>query len=421
MRITALFICVLLAQATRVQCVDSGDSNSILLQKYILSKGVNIIVFDESNIKQFWIDNSVLTKDNRINIILSSNTTNGNESVPLRIQLANVNEAQDCKVEVISETEDFGFSVLNNSSKVLSSSKKDNNFLNYSVASTVFHLEDTTELYFKLKFNSKISESLSIIKIILSFSSNKESTFLVSPGTINYSTSTLSTSSTISSSNSKSISVTGKQSAIFSNKKIITMANTFVSSVTIKNIGDTETTVYVGYGAYTQDGVWLNARNYPVSDKVLKVLSSQEGSTSIFVDAYSDWKKGYYLALNAQEDFSDIPNNFFAEGTISEIKKKDNGQAEIILSAPIKTKIKEGTKVRIHGYNGAYLYTGIRTLQPGEEHTFSSTIKKDESYVGYSSKAFSKGVYYVIPLILSYTTDPNKKNTILISNFSINY
>ena len=293
MRITALFICVLLAQATRVQCVDSGDSNSILLQKYILSKGVNIIVFDESNIKQFWIDNSVLTKDNRINIILSSNTTNGNESVPLRIQLANVNEAQDCKVEVISETEDFGFSVLNNSSKVLSSSKKDNNFLNYSVASTVFHLEDTTELSFKLKFNSKISESLSIIKIILSFSSNKESTFLVSPGTINYSTSTLSTSSTISSSNSKSISVTGKQSAIFSNKKIITMANTFVSSVTIKNIGDTETTVYVGYGAYTQDGVWLNARNYPVSDKVLKVLSSQEGSTSIFVDAYSDWKKGY--------------------------------------------------------------------------------------------------------------------------------
>ena len=199
------------------------------------------------------------------------------------------------------------------------------------------------------------------------------------------------------------------------------MANTFVSSVTIKNIGDTETTVYVGYGAYTQDGVWLNARNYPVSDKVLKVLSSQEGSTSIFVDAYSDWKKGYYLALNTQEDFSDIPNNFFAEGTISEIKKKDNGQAEIILSAPIKTKIKEGTKVRIHGYNGAYLYTGIRTLQPGEEHTFSSTIKKDESYVGYSSKAFSKGVYYVIPLILSYTTDPNKKNTILISNFSINY
>lgn len=420
--LSLLITSVLLVFSLTIFAEDKQNSPD-LLNQYITSKGYqSTIIFDSSNIKQFWIDNSVLSKDNSININLSSNNTNGNESVPLRIQLANVNEAQDCKVEVISETEDFGFSVLNNSSKVLSSSKTEDRFLDYSIASSVFHLEDTTKMTFVLKFNSKTASILSIKKIILSFLDNKESAYLLPPGKINYTNKNISTSSTIEEVNSTSFSITGKNTVIRSSKRFIVADNTLSSSVTIKNTGETPTTIYVGYGAYTQDHVWLNDKNYPFKsiNNVLKVVSHSEASNIIKVDSYSEWSKGCHLALEAKEDMSDIPNNYFA-GTISEIKKLENGQAEIILSKPLKSKLDEGTKVRIHGLDGAYIYTKTKNLQPGEEQTFTSTIKKDDSFLGYSPKAFSRGVYYVVPIILSYSVDPDKENTVLIKNFTISY
>ena len=395
-----------------------------LLEQYIISKSYqSTIIFDYSNIKQFWIDNSVSSKDNNINIILSSNSTNSNESVPLKIQLANVNETLDCKIEVISETEDLGFSVLNNSSKVLSSSKKTDNFLNYSVTSTFFHLEDTPKKTFALKFNSKSSESLSIKKIILSFSDNKESLFLFSPGKINYTNKNINTSSKVEEGNSNSFSVTGKRTIVFSSKRIIPADNALVSSLTIKNTGNMPTTLYIGYGAYTQDGVWLNGKNYPfkVSCGVLNVVSTKDGSNIITVDTFSDWGKGCLLALDAKEDLSDIPNNNFAEGKVSEIRKSEKGQVEIILDKPLTSKIKEGTKIRIHGVGGTYIYTASKTLQPGEEQTFTSTIQKDDKSLEYSPRAFSKGTYYVVPIILSYSIDSSKENTISVSDFSISY
>ena len=39
----------------------------------------------------------------------------------------------------------------------------------------------------------------------------------------------------------------------------------------------------------------------------------------------------------------------------------------------------------------------------------------------YSSKAFSRGIYYVVPLILSYSVDPSKDNTVQISDFSVSF
>ena len=83
--------------------------------------------------------------------------------------------------------------------------------------------------------------------------------------------------------------------------------------------------------------------------------------------------------------------------------------------------IKEGTKVRIHGVGGSYLYTNLKVLQPGEEQVFTSTIEKDESSCEYSSKAFPRGVYYVVPLILSYSIDSSKVNTIQIYDYAISY
>lgn len=420
--LSLLITSVLLVFSLTIFAEDKQNSPD-LLNQYITSKGYqSTIIFDSSNIKQFWIDNSVINRKDSFEILLEQAKSGLHESVPLKIQLANVNERLDCKVEIISETEDIGFSVLNNQSKVLSSSQKEDNFLKYSIVSSVFHLEETTKMTFVLKFNSKTANTLSIKKIILSFLDNKESAYLLPPGKINYTNKNISTSSTIEEVNSTSFSITGKNTVILSAKRFIVADNTLSSSVTIKNTGETPTTIYLGYGAYTQDHVWLNDKNYPFKgiNNVLKVISHSETSNIIIVDSYSEWSKGCHLALEAKEDMSDIPNNNFA-GTISEIKKLENGQAEIILSKPLKSKLDEGTKVRIHGKDGAYIYTKTKNLQPGEEQTFTSTIKKDDSFLGYSPKAFSRGVYYVVPIILSYSVDPDKENTVLIKNFTISY
>jgi len=421
MSITVLS-CVLLTQATVAQCADNNNSNAQLLHQYIQAKGAGIIVFDESNIKQFWIDNSIIARKAAFDVLLNKTKTQSFESVPLTIQLMNVNEAQDCKVEVVSETKDFGFSILDNKSKVISSSKNDNDFLDYSVASSVFHLEDTTKLTFVLKFNSKTAEALSIKKIILSFSDNKDSRFLMSPGKISYSPTNINTSSKTEKIDDESFSATANRTVIYSSKSIIADKNTISCSVTIKNTGTTPTSVYVGYAVSSHDFSRLDGRNYPYkpSNKVLNVVSSSSGSPILTVDSYSDWAKGCLLALNAKENQSDIPNNTFA-GTIVEVKQLENGQAEIVLDKPLKTELTKGTKVRVHGQTGAFLYTGYKVLQPGEEQVFTSSIQKDDAFLEYSPKAIARGIYCVMPLILSYSTDPSKENTIRISNFSISY
>lgn len=402
---------------------EKTNSNDQLLNQYVKSKGNAIIVFDFSNIKQFWIDNSVVSKNDSFEILLNKPNTKSFESIPLKIQLANVNETMDCLIEVITDTDDFSFSVLNNSSKVVSTSSPKEDFLNYKVASAVLHLENTIGSLFSLKFESKILSSLSMKRVILSFLDNKNSSFLVSPGTLKLANDNIESSSAQSTEVSESsFSVTGKRTIVSSSKKIFTTDNTLSSSVTIKNTGENATTVYIGYGAYSTDYSWINGRSFPYkpSNKTLSIVSAQEGDSRIIVDSYTDWAKGCHLALNASEDLSDIPNNTFA-GTISNIKSLDDGKAEITLDRPLKTKIKEGTKVRVHGKSGAYLYTNIKVLQPGEEQTFTSTLKKDDSLLEFSSKAISRGSYYVVPIILSYSSDPNKENTILVSDYIISF
>lgn len=407
-----------------VVIADASDPEESLLTQYVQSKGSGIIVFESSNIKQFWIDSSVVSKDNSINILLSSKNANGNESVPLKIQLANVNEAMDCAIEVISETEDSFFSVLDNNLAKLSSSENKEKFLDYFIKSSVFHMEDTKNLSFILRFGSKTADHISIKRIILSFSKNKESSFLVPPGKLKIMDKNISASasSTITNVDSDSFAMTGKRTAFFSSNKILVTNNILSSSVTIKNTGENSTLVYLGYRAYTQNHILLSGSNYPYKNinKVLSVVSSVVDSNKIVVDSYTDWSKGCYLALNAKEDMSDIPNTDFI-GTILDIKKLENGQAEISLDKPFKSEIKDGTKVRVHGLSGAYLYSDIKALQPGEEQVFSATIMKDDSILEYSSNGFSRGVYYVIPLILSYSVDSQKENTILIRDFVLSY
>lgn len=417
-----LLLSVFFCQDIECRGADKTDSDDRILNQYIQSKGSNVISFDASNIKRFWIDNSVVSRDNSIDILLKETNTQFHESVPLKIQLVNVSETQDCTVEVIFEPADCFFEVLSNKTKVLSSSKTENNFIDYAVASSRFHLEDTPNFTFELKFSSNKDILLSIKKIILSFSENKECSFLTSPGVLKINSDNI-MGATVreSDKNASSFSVNGKRIKLFSTYKIFTMGNTLSSSVKIKNIGNTDTRVYVGYAMYAHNSVLIDSQNYPYkNNKSLSVISVSDDNKKIVVNSTTDWIKKCYLVLNAKDDFSDIPNVFVCE-RIADIKKLENGQAEITLDAPSAFPIKKGDKVRVHGTGGAYLYENISILHPGEEQVFKSEVRKDDDSVEYTPDVFPKGSYYVIPLILSFSSNPNEENTVLISDFTISY
>ena len=138
-RLTALFLSFALFAQVNAQNAKS-DSDEELLNRYAGDKGAGIIVFDASNIKQFWIDSSVERGDNSIEIVMNGNNVKGFESIPMKIQLANVREFQDCKVEMIVDTNDVGFSALDEKNKVLSVSSLEEKLLHYTIVSSVFHL-----------------------------------------------------------------------------------------------------------------------------------------------------------------------------------------------------------------------------------------------------------------------------------------
>lgn len=411
--------------------VRAGDESSPkdlidakLIDDYINSKGYSsVISFDASNIKQFWIDKSVVSKNNSIYIALNSQNIALFGSVPLKIQLANVNWRQDCRIDVITDSQDINFSVLNDKSRVLCESSTEQDFIQHHVLSSTFHIEDTQYYDFYLKFTSKSSTQVLIKRIILSFSENPNGKYLVSPGVLN-----------LARDNSyvtfrghfaeEGFKVIGTNSQIHSSKNIIISNNKISTSVKVKNTGDAEIRVYVGFSVFTKEKKRIDVNNYPYNglNQILTVIASEKGSDKVIVDSLPQWTKNCLLALNAKDDLSDLPNFSFVNGRISKITQLPDGHAEITMDEALKEKIETGMRVRVHGGIGTgLLYTTRGTLQPGEEKVFNSSVQKDDNAVCLSSDVLAKGTYYVEPVLLSYSVDSNKENTVIISDYTISY
>ena len=200
--------------------------------------------------------------------------------------------------------------------------------------------------------------------------------------------------------------------------------NSITSSVTVKNIGDTPTTVSVGYTPYTASGIRMDNRIslYHKSNKVLKVISSEANSNKIIVDDYPEWTKGCFVALNAKEDLSDFPNCSFIDQPVASVNKNEEGQFEIVFDKPLKTPIAKDSFIRIQSPRGdSYMYVNTKRLQPGEEATLTSSIKKDDDLFQFSTKSLWRGVFYIKPMIRSYSVENTKENTVLVTDFTINY
>lgn len=398
--------------------------DSKLLDSYIQSKGYgSTISFLPSNIKQFWVDKSVLSHDNCIKISLNKTAAGNWESVPLRIQLANVDASLDCKVEIVSKEKDIAFSVLNDDLKTIGTSSDQPPFVQYNIYSSTFSLEKTQDSSFYLKFISKKAKALLEIKrIILSFSNNEQ--FVVSPGRIAFFENTIEVREGVVSQEGNSFQATGYYTSFQSTKRIILSNNTINNSITVKNTGNTPTRIYIGYAPYTKDGKNINCTNnlYKGENNILKIVSCENNSKKIVVDSYPKWEKNCVLVLNAKEDFSDFPNFSFIGGTIVNVEKMENGQSTITFDKAITQTIEPGTSVRIQAPKGStYIYTKSQVLQPGEEAVLQSQIKQDNTLKLYGGLTFCAETYYVRPIFMSFSVDRTKKNTVLVSDYSISY
>lgn len=396
--------------------VNGADANETLLTKFIQSKGNSIITFDASNIKQFWIDNSIVSKKESFEILLNNIS---HKSVPYKIQLANVDEAQDCKVDIITDSADLFFTILDNRGKIIAESKEKESFLQYTITSASFHLFDAIDYSFSMQFDSKNSDVISCKSVIISFSQN--SYFKTSPGVLKLNAESFSNSSP-NATNSNIFEVSGKRTQLLSKYRIQVADNTLKYSITLKNTGKISSELYIGYALYAKGGRRITNKQIPYTNDIYEIISIDRKSNRLIINQCTNWKKGCFVALNAKEDLSDFPNFNLLDGRISEVKQLDENKSEMILDKPFDSSIKPGMKIRIQSQEGGtYIYTTRYNLKPGEEKSFTNEIKKDDEYFKYSAKSFCKSTYYAMPILLSYSDDPNVENTIQISDYTISY
>ena len=406
------------------QNTDINDKK--LLQQYIQSYGKEIIMFDASNIKQYWIDKNVVARKENFMIILNSTQLYSYQSMPQKIQLANVNEGQDCKIEILSETPDIEFSVLDSKGNVLSSSSKQEDFINLKKTTSTFHIENTPDLAFSLVFSSARNPEITIKTILLSFSKNLNGTYLYPPGVlkINMDNVRASSSTKLTHNDSTSFTLAGKNPSITGVKFVYAYDNSLSSSATIKNTGNTPVKVTLCFSSHNKKHERLNIASYPYKNtkEILKVVHSESNSNSIIIDSFPTvWAKSCYLAINAKEDMADIPNTNILEGRVSDIKTNDNNQVEILLSKPLSKPIEEGETLRLHAVGMSNIYCITKMLQPGEEDLLTGSFQKDETFISSNSESFAKDVYYVKPMILVETLEKDKESRIMVSNFTVSF
>ena len=215
--------------------------------------------------------------------------------------------------------------------------------------------------------------------------------------------------------------IIGKRTQIFSKKDFYISDKNISARIQVKNTGKVATQLYLGYVVYSQDRLRLNRCHYPYkgNNLILNVVSASKGRNIITLDNYPEWEKNCTVAIGAKGDLSDIPNSSLINGKIVEIQRLDNGYANIVLDRPLDRDLKPTDQLRIHGTPKTYIYTNRQLLLPDEEIVLSSNMHKDNKYKDFVSRAFFRDVYYVKPILLSYSQNPNEFNSIAIKDFRV--
>ena len=129
----------------------------------------------------------------------------------------------------------------------------------------------------------------------------------------------------------------------------------YLVSVKVKQITDKPSYIWIGFVPYNAKGRRIgleHGENNTKGSFTSLTADVAKGAKTITVKDASKWKKGkyYYVAFDAKEDMSDIPN--FNIANISKIE--DN---TITLSKALSKAYPAGTMVRQHRSGGTYIYT----------------------------------------------------------------
>jgi len=160
----------------------------------------------------------------------------------------------------------------------------------------------------------------------------------------------------------KVFATTPKSYPTYSLKKKITVdpAKKYKVSVKVKQLGEVPALVYIGFIPYDAKNRYIGPQQGSSNTKGSATTLTAvvpKGAKSLAVKDASKWKKGphYYVAFNAKDDMSDIPN-FTLAGKITKIEKTGDVYT-ISFKKPLGVSYPAGTKVRQHRTGATYIYT----------------------------------------------------------------
>ena len=156
--------------------------------------------------------------------------------------------------------------------------------------------------------------------------------------------------------------------------------------------------VWLGFIPYSKDGKAIRTehgnRNIKESFTAL-AEDAKKGAKTIVVKDASQWKKGkyYFVAFDASEDMSDIPN-FNISPMIEKIEQTGD-KYTITLTAPLEKNYAAGTNIRQHRGGATYVYRKSGRA-PKDWMTWKGTPA--------TSKDFRKAKY-IRPMIMFRSTN----------------
>ena len=128
--------------------------------------------------------------------------------------------------------------------------------------------------------------------------------------------------------------------------------------------------------------------------------AAEYGQSSVTIANGKTWRivpNFSYIAFNAKDDFSDLPNR--STVAITAVKMQPDGKAVLELKEPLREFYAPGTKVRMHHRLAAFLYGGaLNQTMTGEFQEFSGEFTGEQR--GFSHKAFRQGTAFIQVVVM---------------------
>ncbi|MBQ9771487.1 MAG: hypothetical protein IJW23_06650 [Lentisphaeria bacterium] len=185
--------------------------------------------------------------------------------------------------------------------------------------------------------------------------------------------------------------------------------------ISLKAKGEGGTPVIrIGFRCFTADNKMINAQNVLDQKGTFTTLAAKasKGDKVLKVKNASAWKPYGYLALaiNAKEDFSDLPN--FDIAVCAPVKIEKTGDFwTVTLKQPLPKDIPAGTGIRQH-IRGGLFFVAPQVKADKDFITITATVK-GHATSGYTLTGFPRGTAKAIFFIQTNATGLKSVKTIL--------